>query len=71
LLVLKKLFFFLIYKENIFLGLFIYACRLHLTLSNTCDTYNQQAAITAVGNDPTTEFKQQGAACKGGSGDCA
>ncbi len=66
-LVIKWFSYFLIYK--IFLGLFIYACRLQLALSNVCDSYGEQAAAAIIEDESLAECKERATTNKGASGD--
>jgi hypothetical protein len=54
---------------KIFLGLFIYACRLQLPSSNTVSSCEKQLA--AVGMEAPSQCKEQVEAKAGPSGDCA
>ncbi len=52
-------------KKNLFLGLFIYACRYQLTLSGYCNSYEPQAAVNETG----AQCKKHGETNKGASAD--
>ncbi|CAF3870675.1 unnamed protein product [Rotaria sp. Silwood1] len=65
-------FYFLMKNKNIFVGLFIYSCRLQLTLTSGSNQCEQQAAgAGAIANEAVAQCREQNTARGGPFGNCS